>query len=112
MVGSSDSDVVMCERKASVTQVYIGSGKVSLRGVMQKEIMTMLDSSSSSYGNSSETSSLSGHKNKVIKKLEVIYELHGTIYTTTSLLACSFVMGMEICLFILYVAIICVLVYI
>ena len=59
---------VRLERRCSVTQTYIGKGDISLRGVMQKEIMGMLDEEGSSV---SEVTSLKRSNSKIVKKLEV-----------------------------------------
>lgn len=66
MLGSSENDVVGCERTSSISQVYIENGQISLRGLMQKEIISLLNESTTA-----ETSSLKGHS-KVYKKLEVL----------------------------------------
>lgn len=76
MVGANEEEVttvdevrsVRLERRCSVTQTYIGKGDISLRGVMQKEIMGMLDEEGSSV---SEVTSLKRSNSKIVKKLEV-----------------------------------------
>ena len=68
MVGANEEDVVRLERQSSVTQVYIGRGDISLRGVMKKEIVKMLNEVDNI---AAESSSLKGPNSKIIKRLEV-----------------------------------------
>jgi hypothetical protein len=71
MVGAGDGeeDVVRMERQSSVTQQCIGRGDITLRGVMKKEILTMMNEQNAA----GETSSLKGYNPKILKKLEVRY---------------------------------------
>lgn len=78
MVGASEEEIapvdgmrsLQLERRSSVTQTYMNRGDITLRGVMQKELLGLLDEDHGSSIN--ESTSLNKKQNsKILKKLEV-----------------------------------------